>query len=278
MTNAQLAGTGIGLRGPHLQALLREVPPVPWLELLADNYLALDEQDWEPLRQLRGSYPLALHAVGISLAGPEPLDRDYLQALRRLADHLEITEISDHLCWTGLEHRPTHDLLPAPYTPAALEHIASRVMQVSEILARPLLVENISAYVDHAESCMEEGTFIAELARRSGCRLLVDVNNLYVNQENLGSTARAVVEMLPTGQIGYVHVAGHRREPGVIIDSHDRPVCSEVLDLLAALLRRAPDLPVLLEWDYNLPGLPELLAERERVAAVRHRALERQAA
>lgn len=267
---AELCGTGIGLRGPHIAELeQRPAGTVGWLELLADNYLGLDPRAWNPLRRLRRDYPMALHSVGISIAGVDPLDIGYLESLRALADELEIDTLSDHLCWTSLEGVHHHDLLPPPYTEEALTHVVERVLEAQDILGRPLLLENISSYVQFQSSCTDEVHFLAELVERSGCGLLVDLNNLFVNEQNLGHDSGSALCSLPVEHIGYLHLSGHTQEADLRVDTHDAPICEPVWELFREVLRRRPEVPAVIEWDHHLPELAVLLQEQQRAESHR---------
>ncbi len=263
-----LQGAGIALRGPHLPELLSRPPVAPWLELLADQYLGLNPGLLAPVERLRAEYPMALHCVGMSVAGLDPLDAGYLAAVRDLADRLEIGEISDHLCWTGMDGAHGHDLFPVPLAPGALDHVAARVHRIQETLGRNILLENISAYVAFRSDCLAEADFIAELVRRTGCGVLLDLNNLYVNQCNLERDARLALSRMPMDAIGYVHLGGHRDSGQTVVDTHDAPVSVPVWELLEHLARLRPGVPVLIEWDHQLPALDVLLRERARAATM----------
>jgi len=268
-----IAGAGIGLRHCHLEQVLRERPPVPWLELLADNHLADGGPERAWLDALGAHYPLTLHCVGMNLAGCDPLDRTYLQRIRALRERTGAAWISDHLCFTAHERRHYHELLPFPYTDEALRHVSERVKAVQDQLQAPLVVENVSAYLRFTDSTLSEAQFLAALTRATGCELLLDLNNLYVNHVNHGDDIDAYLAALPLARVREVHLAGHAVKPGYLLDAHNDHVSPPVWALFRRLVRALPAVPVLIEWDNDIPALPVLLAEAERARTERDAAL-----
>ncbi len=262
---------GVGFRTQHAGEIARAPVPVDWFEVLSDHYIGVGGTRRALLERLRASHPVALHGVSLSIAGTEPLDREYLDGLAALAAWLEPVFVSDHLCWTALGGHESHDLLPVARTRAVLEHVAARVTQVQERLARRLLLENASAYVSFRAREMEEEDFLAELCHRTGCGVLLDINNLVVNAANLGSDPRRALAVLPQGAVGYVHLAGHAVLEDVRIDTHDAAVPDAVWTLFEAAALRFPQAGVILERDDNIPEYPALVAEIE-LARARHRA------
>ncbi len=258
---------GVGFRTQHAAEIARAPGSVDWFEILSDHYLGVGGPRRALLERLRAAHPVAMHGVSLSIAGTEPLDSEYLAGLASLAGWLEPRFVSDHLCWTALGGHESHDLLPVACTRAVLEHVAARVAHVQEKLRRPLLLENASAYVAFRAQEMDEVDFLAELARRTGCGVLLDVNNLIVNAANLGSDPRRALEVLPEGAVGYLHLAGHAVLPDVRIDTHDADVPDEVWTLFAAAARRFPAASVILERDDNLPSYEALAAEAEQARA-----------
>lgn len=252
---------GLAVRAAHARELLSRRPPLGLAELLADNHMAPGGPARWLARQVSQVYPVALHAVGTSLGGADPLDHDYLGRLRDLADELEAVWVSDHVAFSSWRGRQLHDLLPVPFSEEALVHLSGRVCDAQDVLDRPLLLENPSRYLPRVPGELEEAEFLAELVSRTGCGLLVDVNNAYVNEVNLGSSAAAFVDGLPSAAIGYVHVAGHALEGDHLLDTHGAAVAAPVWQLLARLLARRPDLGVIVERDRNLPPLDVLLDE-----------------
>jgi hypothetical protein len=267
---------GLGFRTQHAAEIARDPGPVDWFEVLSDHYIGVGGPRRALLERLRQDHPLALHGVSLSIAGSEPLDREYLDGLAVLAAWLEPVFVSDHLCWTAFGGRHSHDLLPVACTREALAHVAERVAQVQERLGRRLLLENASAYVAFRAREMEEAEFLAELSRRTGCGLLLDVNNLVVNAANLGSDPKRLLEALPADAVGYLHLAGHAVLPDVRIDTHDADVPDAVWTLFEAAARRFPAAGVILERDDNFPEYRVLVAEvgeaRARHAAALQRA------
>jgi uncharacterized protein (UPF0276 family) len=252
---------GVGFRSQHAAEIAREPGPVDWFEVLSDHYVGVGGARRRSLARLRESRPLALHGVSLSIAGSEPLDREYLDGLAALAAWVEPLFVSDHLCWTALGGRESHDLLPVARTEAVLAHVAARVAHVQERLGRRLLLENASAYVAFRASECEEPDFLAELVRRTGCGVLLDVNNLVVNAANLGADPKRALEALPAEAVGYFHLAGHALLPDVRIDTHDAPVPPAVWSLFEAAARRFPRAAVIIERDEEIPPYGELVAE-----------------
>ncbi|WP_077037124.1 DUF692 domain-containing protein [Pelomonas sp. KK5] len=259
-----ISGFGLGLRPEHYAALAGPLPAVlrpDWLEIISENYMVAGGRPLHHLDRLRADFPMVMHGVSLSIGSRDPLDRGYLRELKALADRIEPGWVSDHLCWTGVDHRNLHDLLPMPYTEAALRHLVPRIAEVQDALQRPLVLENVSSYVRFAADEMDEAGFVAELLRRSGCQLLLDVNNVYVSSRNHDFDARAYIDALPAAQIVQIHLAGHEDRGDIVIDTHDHPVCDAVWQLYAYTLRRIGEKPTMIERDDRIPPLPELLAE-----------------
>jgi uncharacterized protein (UPF0276 family) len=251
---------GIGLRAPHYHEVLNTLPKLGWIEVHSENFFG----GGTPLRTLskvREHYPVSLHGVGLGLASVAPLNREHLSALRRLCDAVQPAAVSEHLCWNTVEGMVINDLLPFPYTQEALSNVISRVEQVQEKLGRQLLVENLSSYLSFTQSEMSEGEFLAELARRTGCGILFDVENLYVNARNLGVDAEAFITAIPAGAVKEYHLAGFSIRDGCLVDTHDHPVCSEVWKLYEFALQHIGPRPTLIEWDSDIPALPVLMGE-----------------
>lgn len=256
---------GIGLRAIHHDDFLAASPAVGWVEAHAENYFALGgAQPWY-LEQIRNRYPIALHGVGLSLGSADPLDALHLAHWRRLIERFEPAIISEHLCWSSAGGLHSNDLLPLPYTRAALKHLVSRVQQAQETCGRQILIENVSSYLEFESSDMTEWDFLAELARRSGCGILLDVNNIYVSACNHGFDAHRYIDAVPAAAIGEIHLAGHsinragNRE--IRIDTHSTAVCDEVWALYEYTIRRNGYRPTLIEWDTDIPALTVLAAE-----------------
>lgn len=263
-------GFGVGLRPQHYGEILDGNPNIDWFEAISENYLVPGGQPLRMLDRIRERYPVVMHGVSMSIASTSPLDVDYLEALKKLAQRVDPVFISDHLCWTGVHGVNLHDLLPIPYTEEALNHVVDRVKQVQDILGRRLVLENVSSYVTFTQSEMTEWEFVAEMAKRADCYLLLDVNNVYVNSFNHEFDAQAFLEGIPRDRVVQFHVAGHSHEETHIIDTHDHPVCPEVWDLYRVALERFGPVSTLLERDDNIPPLAELVEELDharRVAA-----------
>ncbi|WP_341677437.1 DUF692 domain-containing protein [Niveibacterium sp. SC-1] len=261
---------GIGLRAPHLRDLLETRPALDFVEVHSENYFHDGGPALAGLLRVREHNPVSLHGVGLSLASGDtdsaPMIAGHLESLARLVQRVEPALVSEHLCWGAFGGRHFNDLLPLPYTDEALSLVAGRIERVQERLKRRILVENISAYVRFADSPMSECEFLAALVARSGCGLLLDVNNLYVNACNFDFDPRAELARLPREAIGEIHLAGHSITELCRIDTHDAPVCEEVWSLYADALQRFGPRPTLIERDAKLPPLSVLVAERDRAA------------
>ena len=261
-------GFGLGLRPPHYTAILDSTPAVDWFELITENYLVGGGRPLHFLDAIRARYPVVMHGVSLSIGSTAPLDLDYIARVRRLAERCEPEWISDHLCWTGTDGANLHDLLPLPYTAEALLHLAPRIDRVQELLGRPLVLENVSSYVSYANSAMSEWEFLSTLTERTGCRLLLDVNNVYVSSRNHGFDPREFLDGVRIEAVQQFHIAGHLDLGTHVIDTHDAPVREEVWDLYAYALRRFGPVSTLLERDDNIPPLDELVAELDRARAI----------
>ncbi len=263
---------GIGLRAPHYSEVLDTLPKLGWVEVHNENFFG----GGAPLRTLlkvREHYPVSLHGVGMGLASTTPLDADHLSALHHLCDVVQPAVVSEHLCWNAAEGMVVNDLLPFPYTFEALTHVARRVEQVQERLGRQLLVENLSSYLSFSHSEMTEGEFLAELTRRTGCGILFDVENLYVNVRNLGVDAEAFIKAIPAEAVKEYHLAGYGVRDGCLVDTHNHPIYPEVWELYEYVLRQIGPRPTLIEWDTDIPALPVLMSEaakaQQRMEAAR---------
>lgn len=275
-----LHGFGLGLRVEHYADFLDASssgrrPAVDWLEVISENYLVPGGKPLAHLDRIRADYPMVMHGVSLSIGSTDPLDRTYLRELKALTRRIEPAWVSDHLCWTGVDHHNLHDLLPLPYTEEALRHVSERVQQVQEALGRRLLLENVSSYVSFEGDEMSEWEFIAELARRADCELLLDVNNVYVSSRNHGFDARRFIDAMPRERVRQIHLAGHEDHGDHLVDTHDHPVCDAVWALYAHTVQRLGAVPTMIERDDHIPPLPELLAELDRARAIQHEVLAR---
>jgi len=259
---------GLGFRTPHFADLAKQPRAVDWLELLSDNYLGVGGPRRAQLEALRRDHVVALHGVGLGIANDAPPSREYLTALRELIQFVEPALVSDHLCWTGIGGRNSHDLLPIAYMSEVLSLVSERVARVQDTLGRRLLLENASAYVAFRADDMSEGEFLAELCARTGCGVLLDVNNLFVNAANLGADPREMLGALREPDVAYFHVAGHAALPGVRIDTHGADVPADVWALFREAVRRFPRAHVILERDDAIPPLAALLRELDHARAI----------
>lgn len=265
------AQAGIGLRTPHYHELLNTQPEVAWLEVHSENFFASGGAIAQTMDQVRQDYPISLHGVGLSIGSTDALNSDHLDMLKDLIDRCDPGLVSEHLCWCSVGGRYANDLLPLPYTEEALQHMSARIKQVQDFIGRQILIENVSSYLQFTHSVIPEWEFISAVAERSGCGLLVDINNIYVNSVNHGFDAYRYLDALPSSFIGEFHLAGFATDNGCLIDTHGSPVSDPVWELYSHALRRFGNRPTLIEWDTDIPSLDTLLRE----AAKAERMLER---
>lgn len=275
--NTALQGFGLGLRTAHyadFRARPAQAWGVDWLEIISENYLVPGGPPLAHLDAIRRDTPLVMHGVSLSIGSADPLNLNHLHALRQLIARVEPAWVSDHLCWTAVDHRHLHDLLPLPCTEAALRHVTERVLQVQDVLGRRLVLENVSSYVAWAADEMGEADFIAELLRRADCELLLDLNNVFVSSVNHGFDARAFIAAIPPGRVRQIHLAGHEATEDGLIDTHDHPVCDAVWTLYRHTVQRLGPVPTMIERDDRIPPLPELVAELDLARQVAASALQ----
>jgi uncharacterized protein (UPF0276 family) len=256
-------GFGLGLRPDHYDAILSELPAVGFFEALTENYLIPGGKPLHYLDRIRAEYPVVLHGVSLSIGSTQPLDRQYLEALKSLSHRIEPFWISDHLCWTGTDGINLHDLMPMPYTEEALDHLVPRIREVQDALGDRILLENVSSYVSFQSSQLTEWEFLAELSARADCLLLLDVNNVYVNSINHGFDADQFIRGLPLPRVAQIHLAGHETQGSFLIDTHDAPVADPVWDLYRRTCERFGPVSTMIERDANIPPFEELLDELE---------------
>lgn len=254
-------GLGLGLRNVHFDAILSGAPQDLWFEAISENFMDSGGRPRAILRAVAERHPVVLHGVSLSIGSTDPLDRSYVASLKRLADEVRPAWVSDHLCWTGVNGRNSHDLLPMPLTEESLAHVTARVRQVQDMLERPLILENPSSYVRFAQSTMDEPDFLRALAEETGCGLLLDVNNVYVSCFNAGTDPLAYLDAFPCDRVVQMHLAGHQDFGTHLIDTHDRPVRPEVWALFRIAWARTGGASTLLEWDDHIPGFDDCLAE-----------------
>jgi uncharacterized protein (UPF0276 family) len=264
--NAAVRGVGIGLRAAHYRDFLGSTPQTGWLEVHSENYFGDGGYDLHVLEHVRGQYPVSLHGVALSLGSADGLRQGHLAKLKRLVDRIEPALVSEHLCWASLGPRHFNDLLPLPYTREALDQVVAHVTLVQETLRRRILVENVSSYLQFRASEIPEFAFLAELARRSGCAILLDINNLFVNSVNHEFDPIEALGEIPNGVVGEIHLAGHSAAGDLLIDDHGSRVVSEVWRLYEIACRRLGPVPTLIEWDTAIPPLDVLLDEAATAA------------
>ncbi len=261
-------GFGLGLRPPHYQEVLASSPHVDWWEVISENFMVAGGNPRRVLRALRETSPVALHGVSLSIGSVDPLDEAYLDRLAALVAEVEPAIVSDHLCWSSFGGHSAHDLWPLPYTEQALAHVVARVAHVQDRLGRRILLENPSSYVTFAASELAEAEFLAEVARRADCGILLDVNNVYVSCANHGWDAQTYLATIPADRVGQIHLAGHTDHGTHVLDSHDQPVCDAVWGLYRAATMRFPNVATMIERDDDIPPLAELVAELGRARAL----------
>jgi len=268
MTISSSRVAGIGLRPGHYRELLQSLPKLGWLEVHSENYFGNGGAPLHYLEQARNHYPVSLHGVGLSLGSTDSLNTTHLESLKSLVDRFDPLFVSDHLCWSSVDGIYLNDLLPMPYTEEALIHFSARVRQVQDYLGRELLIENPSSYLQYKHSTIDEAEFLAEVVARTGCGLLLDVNNVYVSSKNHGFDAQEYIDKQPAESVREYHLAGHTirqlPEGAVYIDTHDAPVADPVWSLYEYTLRVVGRRPTLVEWDSNLPELEVLIGEARK--------------
>jgi len=269
-----IAGVGVGLRSPHVSEILSELPDVPWFELLADNHMAAGGIIPIQLEMICEHYPVTFHSVGLSLGSADPLNLDYLGRLKTLMREHRIAWLSEHICFTALDGKYSHDLLPIPYSEESLGHIVDRIGRTQDFLGEQILLENVSSYMEFNESSIPEAEFVSEVAKRADCHLLIDVNNIYVNACNQGIDAEDYIDWLPAECIREIHLAGFEDHGDYILDAHNNPVADDVWMLYDRLIRRVPHVPTLIEWDNDIPDFERLMQEADYAAKIKSEALD----
>jgi uncharacterized protein (UPF0276 family) len=262
-------GIGVGLRTVHYSHILENRPEVDFFEVLSENYMDTGGRPLWVLDQVAEAYPVVLHGVSMSIGSADPLDRDHLGKLKALAARTKALWVSDHLCWTGVAGRNTHDLLPMPLTEEALSHVIGRVKMVSDILERPLILENASTYAEFAASSMPEWEFFARLMDEADCGMLLDVNNVYVSSFNHGFDPKEYLDAIPPDRVAQYHLAGHTHKGTHIIDTHNDHVIEPVWDLYRHALARTGNAATLLEWDADIPAFDVVHGEALKARAHR---------
>ncbi len=263
-------GFGLGLRTEHYQFVLDNKPDVDWFEILSENYMVPGGKPLDFLDKIRDEYPMVMHGVSLSIGSTDPLDMDYLNGLKQLIHRVEPHWLSDHLCWTSVDHTNSHDLLPLPYNEKTIEHIVSRISQVQDFLGRQILIENLSSYVTYNNSEMTEWQFLNEIARRADCLVLLDINNIFVSAHNHSFDPLHYIQGIDSDRVMQFHLAGHSYSDKLIIDTHDHDVCDPVWDLYEQALKRFGAVSTMIERDDDIPEFDILRAElavAEKIAA-----------
>ncbi len=264
----QISGFGLGLRPSHYEAVLGESHAIDWLEIITENYLVPGGKPLHHLERIRGRFPMVMHGVSLSIGSTDPINREYLAGVRELAGRVEPAWISDHLCWTGVEGRNVHDLLPLPYTEEALACVVDRVSEVQDLLGRQILLENVSSYLTYRSSEMTEWEFLSEVACRADCAILLDINNIHVSAVNHGFDALRYLHAVPRDRVRQFHLAGHSDMGDHLIDTHDHPIAPPVWELYRKAVAHFGPVPTMIERDDNIPPLAELVAELDMARAV----------
>jgi uncharacterized protein (UPF0276 family) len=261
-------GFGVGLRAEHYSDVLSGRPPVDWFEAITENYMDTGGRPLDVLECVRRDSPVALHGVGLSIGSTDPLNERYLERLSALIARIEPALVTDHLCWTGVGGRSLFDLLPLPYTEEALAHVCERVGRVQDRIGTRILLENPSTYVAYRGATMNEWEFLALMAERADCGILLDVNNVYVNAFNHGFDPIAYLDAIPVERVGQIHLAGFTDRGSYLFDTHSAPVAPPVWELYAHARRRFGEVATLVEWDAEIPSFERLCAELDRAREV----------
>jgi len=266
--SSRQVSTGIGLRHAHYSHFLNEKQPVAWLEVHAENFLNFETPAYHMLERIRQNYPISLHAVNLSLGSSDGIDEDHLKQIKSLIDRINPFLVSDHLSWGRIDGYYFNDLLPVPYTQETFNILATTISQVQDILKRPLLIENPSSYFQYQLSEMEEADFLAQLVKRTGSSILLDINNVYVSCQNHGWDQEAYLKAIPKSKVKEIHLAGHTRQGSLRIDDHASRVCGDVWNLYQKVISLWGPIPTLIEWDTNVPELEVLLGEAAKAQSI----------
>jgi len=255
-------GFGLGLRTEHYQEILELRPKeIDWFEIISENYMIDGGKPLYFLDKIRQDYPMVMHGVSMSIGSTDPLNLDYLQQLKSLIQRVEPMWFSDHLCWTGVDHKNMHDLLPLPYTEASVNHIADRISQVQDFIGRQMLIENLSSYITYTADAMTEWEFLSAVCEKADCNILLDVNNIYVSSFNHHFDPMDYLQGVPAERVWQHHLAGHQNTGNLIIDTHDEPIIDPVWDLYAKTAELLGPVSTMIERDGNIPPLTEVIAE-----------------
>lgn len=258
-------GFGLGLRSQHYDFILQNRPSkVDWFEIITENFIDAHEGYWQFLADLRNDYPIIMHGVSMSIGSTDPINYDYLQKIKKLADFINPPWISDHLCWTGVNGKNSHDLLPVFYNEVSLSHIIDRTKKIQDYLGCNILLENPSTYLEFKANTMSEWQFLANLVEEADCGILLDVNNVYVSSFNHGFSPYEYIDAIPSERIVQIHLAGHKNLGTHIIDTHDNFVLDEVWELYDYTIKTKGKISTMIEWDENIPDISELFSELDK--------------
>jgi uncharacterized protein (UPF0276 family) len=265
-------GFGVGLRRDHYAHVLENHPRVDWFEIISENFMVAGGRPLEVIDAVAARYPVVMHGVSLSIGSTDPIRRDYLHSLKALAERIKPAWVSDHLCWAGVGGRNLHDLLPLPYDEETLRHVVSRIREVQDFLGRRIAIENVSSYLAFRASKMTEWEFLAEIAERADCGILLDINNIFVSAFNHRFDALAYIDAIPRERVVQFHLAGHSDHGSYLLDTHDHPVRDEVWALYEHAVRRFGAVSALIEWDDNIPEFNVLMETAERARNI-HRSV-----
>lgn len=261
-------GHGIGLRTPHYEEMLQAKPSLDCLEIISENFIDAHQGYWDLLAALRQNYVFTMHGVSLSIGSTDNLNYFYLEKLKKLADFLQPAWISDHLCFTGIMGKNTHDLLPIPYTEEALSHLITRIRLVQEYLERPLILENPSSYISFTSSTFSEWEFLSLLATETNCGILLDINNIYVSAFNQHYDPFTYIDHIPANRIIQLHLSGHTDHGNYKVDTHNRTISEDVWELYRYTLQQKGPISTIIEWDDHIPSLREIISEVEKAKNV----------
>ncbi len=267
-TAAPIQGVGIGLRSPHYMDIERHKPAVPWFEVLIDNYLNKGGAARQHLHAIRQDYPITFHGVSMSLGSADPVNKDYLAALKLALLEFEPVHISDHLCWSSINGLYSHDLLPLPYIKNAVQHVVDRIQQVQDILQQQILIENVSSYLQYSISAMEEWEFLVDIAERADCYILLDINNIHVSACNQDFDPVHYLNAIPIEHVREMHLAGYEDQGTHLLDTHSEAVHPPVWELYEQALHRFGPVPTLIEWDNDIPEFSVLQQEAHTASEI----------
>jgi uncharacterized protein (UPF0276 family) len=266
-------GHGVGLRSRHFADVLAGRARADWFEVISENFMIAGGRPLKVLTRVRETAPIVLHGVSLDIGGSGPLNTEYLTALERLIDRFEPAWVSDHLCWGAHGGHYTHDLLPLPFTPEAVDHVAARIRRVQDRLRSRILIENVSSYLTYRHSTMSEWEFISAIADKADCAILLDINNIYVNSRNHGFDPDDYLAGMPAERIAQIHIAGHSTDGRLLIDTHDHPPPAAVWRLYANAVAMFGAVPTLIEWDDHIPPFATLAAQADRARQIENEVL-----